>query len=358
MLIISGIAAALALVLVLADRFVSNYGECDITINGDTTITVDGGSSLLESLTANKIFIPSACGGGGTCAYCKVKVLEGGGQLLPIEEPYLDEEERKQEVRLSCQVKVRNPLRIEIPEELFNVKEYVCECTRIRDLTHDIKEFRFRLQDPAAMAYTPGQYVQLLAPPYNDNEEVYRAYSISSDPLAAGLIELVIRLVPGGICTTWCFEHLKETDAVKLNGPYGDFHLSDTGAPLLFVAGGSGMAPVKCILHQMQSEGNRREAVYFFGANRVDELFYLEEMAELEESLPNFGFVPVVANPEEGAKWSGESGLVTEALERCVTDASKHEAYLCGSPGMIDAASKVLLKLGMDESKIYYDKFE
>ena len=356
-LAVSGIAAGLAGLLVLADRYISNYGECDITINDDKKLTVKGGASLLESLTANEVFIPSACGGRGTCAYCKVTVLEGGGPLVPTEEPYLNEEERSAGVRLSCQVKVRNALRIRIPEELLSVKEYACVCTSVKDLTHDIKEFRFGLKEPGEMSYVPGQYVQLRTPAYDGNEEVYRAYSISSDPAETGVTELVIRLVPGGICTTWCFTYLRENEQAHMTGPFGEFRLSDTDAPMLFVAGGSGMAPIKCILHHMKNTGSRREAIYFFGANRVDELFYLEEMAQFEKDLPNFKFIPVVANPEEGTDWRGERGLVTEALKREMKDASGHEGYLCGSPGMIDAAVKVMVGLGMDEGKVFYDKF-
>lgn len=356
-LIVSAIAAALAGLLVVAQRFLANYGKCQININDSKSIEVEGGSSLLESLSQNKIFIPSACGGRGTCAYCKVKVLEGGGPVVPTEEPFLDDAEKKDGVRLSCQVKVKNDLRIEIPEELFSVREYSAVCTRIRNLTHDIREFRFELKEPAEMTYVPGQYVQLFSPAYDDKEEVYRAYSISSDPAEKGVVELVIRLVPGGICTTWCFEHLKEGDEVRLNGPYGQFRLSDSDAPMIFVAGGSGMAPMKCILHHMKNSGNKRKTTYFFGANQVKELFYLDMMKEFEQSLGSFQFVPVVSRPGEDEKWDGDTGLVTEALQHSVKEAAGSEGYLCGSPGMIDAVIKVLVKLGIPEDKIFYDKF-
>ncbi len=354
---VSGISAGLAALLVLAGRYVSNYGECKIRINKEKELVQEGGVSLLDALTSEKIFIPSACGGRGTCGYCKVKVLEGGGPLLPTEEPYLDKKEVADGVRLSCQVKIRNDIEIEIPEELFRVQEFQCNCERIVDLTHDIKEFRFRLSDPPQINYTPGQYMQLLAPEYEDNEEVYRAYSISSDPREKDVIEMVIRLVPNGICTTYCFNYLKPEMEALMNGPYGEFHLSDTEAPMLFIAGGSGMAPIKCILHHMVNENIGREAKYFFGANYVNELFYLDLMADFEQKLPNFKFIPVVANPPEDGSWKGETGLVTQALARHVPDSSQHEAYLCGSPGMIDASIKVLTAQGMPEEKIYYDKF-
>lgn len=356
-LAVSAIAAGLAALLVLARRYIADYGECTITVNDGKQLRVKGGQPLLEALAQNKIFIPSACGGRGTCAFCKLKVLEGGGPVVPTEEPYLDADERQANVRLACQVKVRNDLRIRIPEELFAVKEYACVCTRIRDLTRDIKEFRLELKDPPEIAYRPGQYVQLFSPPYDDNEGVNRAYSIASDPADRKAIELVIRLVPGGICTTWCFRHLTEGRELRINGPFGQFGLSGTEAPMILVAGGSGMAPMRCILNHLRNTGSRRQTTFFFGANRVKELFYLDEMAEFAKSLPAFRFVPVVARPDPDEQWDGETGLVTAALARDFQDASGHEGYLCGSPGMIDAAIAVLKQLGMPEDQIFYDKF-
>lgn len=357
-LIVSSIGAALAAVLVVSESVITNYGECEIEINSEKQLKVQGGGNLLSALTQEKIFIPSACGGRATCGLCKVNVVDGGGPLLPTEEPYLDKEERASNIRLSCQVKVRNNLKIRIPEELFAIKEYVCTCTQIKDLTHDIKQFRFELIDPPTIDYTPGQYVQLLSPVYEkSSEEVYRAYSMSSDPAEKNAIETIIRLVPGGICTTYCFEYLKEGDEVKVNGPYGDFHLSENDTPMVFIAGGSGMSPMKCLLHHMKNTQNKRKTIYFFGANEVRELFLLDEMRQFEKDLPDFKFVPVVARPAEGEKWDGEKGLVTEAVERNLRDAAQYEAYLCGSPGMIDAAIVVLKKLGITEDRIFYDKF-
>ncbi len=355
---ISAIGAGLAALLVLSEKYIANYGECKININDDKELNVQGGNTLLEELTNEKIFIPSACGGKGTCGYCKVKVKEGAGPLLPTEKPFLTKEEIEDNVRLSCQVKVRDDLDVSIPQELLEVQEYVAECIEINDLTHDIREFKFKLTEPKEIKYTPGQYIQLLTPEYEkSSEEVYRAYSMSSDPADKSVIELVIRYVPGGICTTYCFEYLQVGDEMKMNGPYGEFHLTDTDAPILFIAGGSGMAPIKCILHHMKNTDNQRKATYFFGANKVKELFYLDLMEQFEEDLPNFEFVPVVAQPEEDEQWDGQTGLVTEALERSVDSAGNCEAYLCGSPGMIDAAVEVLNKLGVTEDRIFYDKF-
>jgi Na+-transporting NADH:ubiquinone oxidoreductase subunit F len=354
---VSSIGAGLAALLVVAEYYLANYGECRITINSDKELTVQGGKSLLSFLVEEKIFIPSACGGRGTCGLCKIKVLDGAGPLLPTEKPYLEKDEIESNVRLSCQVKVKNNVRVEIPPELLSIQEYVCRCAKITDLTHDIKLFRFELIEPATMDYIPGQYVQLLTPPYGKSrEEVYRAYSIASDPAEKNVIELIIRLVPGGICTTYCFEHLRKGDEVRINGPYGDFRLSESEAPIVFIAGGSGMAPIKCILHDMKNMANKRKATYYFGANRVNELFMTDLMRDFESALAGFHYVPVVASLD-GDQWDGETGLVTEAVGRGVTNGSECEAYLCGSPGMIDASIEVLRQGGMDDSAIFYDKF-
>ena len=349
----------MAALLVASEKLFADYGQCKLTINREKEITVPGGKSLLSVLGGEKIFIPSACGGRGTCGLCKLRVLEGAGPLLPTEEPYLDKEERESNVRLGCQVKVRNDLKIEIPQELLTIREYTCKCAAITDLTHDMKLFRLELVEPQTIDYLPGQYVQLLTPVYEkSSEEVYRAYSIASDPADKSAIELIIRLVPGGICTTYCFEYLKVGDEVKINGPYGEFRLSDTDAPIIFVAGGSGMAPIKCMLHYMKNTGSKRNATYYFGANKVKELCLGDLMRQFESELADFRFVPVVATPEEDQNWDGERGLVTEAVQRNVQNASECEAYLCGSPGMIDATIEVLKKLGVGEDKIFYDKFE
>lgn len=355
--IVSAIAAALAGILVFAEQFISNYGDCAVDINAGTrTFTVKGGKALLGTLVGEKLFVPSACGGRGTCGYCKVKVLEGAGPLLPTEEPFLSAAERAANVRLACQVKIRNDLKIEVPPDLLAVREFTCTVARITQLTHDIRAYRLALIDPPEISFIAGQYAQLLAPVYpKSSEEVYRAYSIASDPRDKNAIELIIRLVPGGICTTYCFEYLKEGDQVKFNGPYGEFRMADTTAPMIMIAGGSGMAPIKCILQHMQNIGSTRDARYFFGANQVCELFEQDWMKQCEQTLPHFAFVPVVLRPE--TEWHGETGLVTHAVERAYTDLSGHEAYLCGSPGMIDACIVTLTKRGMPQAKIYYDKF-
>ena len=349
----------LAGLLVLAEKKILNYGTCHIDVNsGKKVLDVDGGSSLLSSLAEKDIFIPSACGGRGSCAYCKLKVMEGGGMIGPVEEPYLTPEERKQNVRLSCQVKVRKDLRVEIPDELFSVRRFRTRLARKKPLTHDIVELRLDLLEPGTISFEAGQYVQLESPEYKGHESVMRGYSISSLPSDSKHLELIIRRVPDGICTTWVFDHLKEGDEVFFSGPYGFFHLSDTPAPVICIAGGSGMAPIWSIVRDMKEKGiAHRPATYFFGALTQRDLFFLDEFKQLEKECPWFRFVPALSKEPADSGWTGERGLITEVVARHFPDASKHEAYLCGSPGMIDASIAVLKKNGMPEGNIFYDKF-
>ena len=353
------LSTVLASVLILAERVLVNYGPCTIDINdGARRLEVTGGETLLASLKSQGIFIPSACGGRGTCAYCKLKVPQGAGPVAPTELPLLTPEEVAAGIRISCQVKVRNDLSVLVPEELFAVKEYRGVVERIRDLTHDIKELRIRLVEPKEIEFKAGQYVQLEAPAYGDNPEpVYRAYSMSSVPEERDAIELIVRLVPGGICTTWVFTMLGEGDEVTFSGPYGHFGLSDSDRDMVWVAGGSGMAPFWSMVRQLRDTGCNRRCTYFFGAVTARDMFLLTELRELEKELDWFTFVPALSEPTPGDEWDGETGLITEVLERHVDDGSELEAYLCGSPGMIRAAGEVLRRKGITSDRTFYDEF-
>ncbi len=355
---IGALSAVLAVIMIFADATIANYGEVKITINKEKEYTVDGGKTLLSSLKEQEIFIPSACGGRGSCGLCKVKAVDGFGQYLPTELPWIEEDERKENIRLSCQVKVKNDMEIQIPEELFNVKMFTAKVVSLRDLTYDIKELRLDLIEPAEIEYTPGQFVQLEVPPYElTDEPVYRAYSMSSVPSNPKQVELEVRLVPNGICTTYVHEYMQEGDEVTFNGPYGDFHLRETDRDIYFIAGGSGHAPIKSILYNMVESQNPRKAMYFFGARSKADLFLVEETRELEKKLPHFEYVPALSDPKPEDKWDGELGLITDVLDRRVPSIDNAEAYLCGSPGMIDACIAVLTKKGMPEELIYFDKF-
>jgi Na+-transporting NADH:ubiquinone oxidoreductase subunit F len=354
------VSVVLAALLAAAERRLVRYGTCTIDINrGARRIEVEGGRSLLASLRSQGIFIPSACGGRGMCAYCKVGILEGGGPVAPTEEPLLTPEDRAAGRRISCQVKVRGDMAIEIPEALFRIREFRGVLERMEDVSHDTRLLRIRLVEPDAIRFTPGQYVQLEAPAYPGSPEpVYRAYSIASPPNDSGHIDLLIRRVPGGICTTWVFTVLKEGDAVRFNGPHGEFHLADSDREMVWIAGGSGMAPFLSFLPHLREIGNTRRCTFFLGALQKRDLMLLERLRAAEKELPWFRFVPALSKPAEADAWDGERGLITEVVGRHLENAAEKEGYLCGSAGMIGAAVKVLRAKGVPEERVYYDKFD
>ncbi len=364
-LVVAGSASILALVIALVDQVVNNYGDVSIDINhGKRSYTVKGGSALLGTLASQGIFVPSACGGRGSCGACKVRVLSDVGPVLPTETPYLTPQELANNVRLSCQVKLKKDIAIELPDELFSVKKFKATVESIKDLTYDIKETIFRLQDPKAIEFKSGQYVQIVVPPYGDiKESVQRAYSMSSRPSDDGHVELLIRLVPGGIATTYVHKMLKQGDTVELVGPFGEFRVHDTPATMVCVAGGSGMAPFKSMFYDMRERNTfpEKDIWYFFGARTTRDMFYLDELRALEKEWPRFHFVPALSEPKPEENWTGDVGLITDVLDRYIKDkvgATKGlEGYLCGSPGMINACIAVMSKNGITESNIYYDKF-
>ncbi len=352
------VSAAFALLLTIADRTVGNYGEVKLIINDDKEHIVDGGSSLLSTLIDQKIFIPSACGGKGTCGYCKVQVHEGGGPVLATELPFLTKEEREDDIRLSCQCKVKEDIRIEIPEELFNVKEYEATVGSITDLTDVIKMIRILLPEDEEVNFKPGQYIQLKAPLYEgNNEEIYRAYSIASSPLEKGYIDLVIGYVPEGIATTYVHHHLNVEDEIHINGPYGDFYYQDNDREMVMVAVGTGVAPILSLLNYMKAKNIQRKARFYFGAKTPDDLFMLDYFKELEETLYDFEFIPCLSRVGEDSDWNGFRGRVNNAIDQFLTDAENKEAYLCGNEPMINSVTESLTKKGMPEELIYFDKF-
>src|SRR5699024_595733 len=282
---LTGISAVFALLLTLADKTIGDYGEVQMTINNDKQFTIEGGNTLLSTLIDEKIFIPSACGGKGTCGYCKVQIHEGGGPTLATELPFLTDEEQENNVRLSCQCKVKEDIQIEIPEELFNVKEYDAVVGDITDLTSIIKSIRIKLPEGEEVNFKAGQYMQLKAPLYEGNEEeVYRAYSIASSPSEKTFIDLIIGYVPEGVATTYVHHHLNPNDAVNLNGAYGDFYYQDNDREMILVAVGTGVAPILSILNYMKENNIERKAKFYFGAKTPEDLFMLDYFEEMEDT--------------------------------------------------------------------------
>lgn len=359
MAILTAVSAVLSIIISISDAVLNNYGTVELDINnGERVLSVEGGSTLLNTLASEKIFLPSACGGKATCGLCKCGVLEGGGPLLLTEEPYISQEERKQHLRLSCQVKVKTNMKLRIPDELFNIKEFLCELVEMEDMTYDIKRLRLKLPAGQTINFKAGQFVQFYSKPYAKvREEAFRAYSISSKATEKDHIELLIRLVPNGIVTTYVHTALNVGDSVRLSGPYGDFYLRGDCDELIMIAGGSGLAPIRSLVYDVIEKGLPHKMRFFFGANTLRDLYYMEEFAQIEQDYPQFKFIPCLARPEPADNWQGVTGFVTVALENQVADAVGKEAYLCGSPGMLDACIKILKDKGFTDQTIFYDKF-
>ncbi len=356
--VVCGIATVLALLMVIADATIGNYGEKKIVVNKDKELKVEGGNSVLTTLKEQGIFIPSACGGRGSCGLCKLKVDEGGGDYLPTELSWITKEEQKENIRLCCQLKVKNDLKITVPEEFLNIREYEVKVDKIVSLTHDIKGVTFALQGGDELDFKAGQFVQLQVPEYDLCEEpVYRAYSISSVPSDRKKFDLQIKYVNNGICTTYVHRHLREGEIITMNGPYGDFYLRDTDSEIIFMAVGSGMAPIRSILLDMAEKGISRKAVFLYGIRTAEDMFLYDELKELENKLPDFRFVPSVSRPDETQKWDGETGRITDILQKYLTNPEKTEAYLCAGERVIESYKAKLTELGVKEDKIYYDSF-
>jgi len=355
-----GITAAvfisLSVLLIIAEKRLANYGNVTVNINdGAQMFERPGGVSLLSALYDRKIFIPSACGGKGSCGYCKVTVVEGGGQILPTETPFLSRPELLSGVRLACQLKLKEDLAIQLPEDLLAVKQYEAKVSRIRDVTYDIREITFELIEPTEIKHRPGQYVQIMAP--GPDGPVFRAYSISSPVSDHNHVQLIVRQVPGGIASTY-IHGLEEGDDVVFTGPYGEFRLEEnTDVEVICVGGGAGMAPISCIIHSIYERWPDRKCQLYFGCRSKRDVFYLEHFEKLSEEHPNFKVHYALSEPSEEDNWSGETGFIHLSVDKWL-DASDHkQAFLCGPPPMIEAVTEVLKDKNLEDEDIFYDKF-
>jgi Na+-transporting NADH:ubiquinone oxidoreductase subunit F len=396
----SGVILGLVALLVVARSQLVAEGEVTILVNGDPSKAqrVAPGQSLLSAMASQKIFIPSACGGGGTCAMCKCKVLEGGGDVLPTEVGQLSMKEQKSKVRLACQVKVKQNMSIELPEEVFGVQKFVGEVVSNDNVATFIKELVVRLPDGMHMHFESGGYIQIDVPKYsctfrdfdipemyradwdafklwdikaeNKEDGVFRAYSMANHPAEGAIVMLNIRIatpppkttdIPPGLCSSYVF-NLKPGDKITMSGPYGEFAINPTQREMIYVGGGAGMAPLRSqILHLLYSEKSTRKISYWYGARSMREIFYEEEFRQLEREFPNFRFIIALSDPMPEDDWQGPKGFIHnvvidhylkqhETPEDC-------EFYFCGPPMMLKSVLKMCDDYGVPPENVRFDDF-
>ena len=395
----TGVVLLLVLVIIFARSRLVSTGSVNIEINDDpaNTITVPAGSKLLQTLAENKIFLSSACGGGGTCSQCKCLVMDGGGSILPTEESHFTSKEQNEGWRLSCQVAVKNDLKIKIPDEVFGVKEWECEVISNDNVATFIKELILKLPEGEEVNFKAGGYVQLEAPAYeglsykafdvdneyhsdwdkfkiwdniaNNDEPIIRAYSMANYPEEKGVLKFNIRIaspppgsdVPPGLMSSWVF-NLRAGDKVRVFGPFGEFFARKTDAEMVFVGGGAGMAPMRAhIFDQLLRINTNRKITFWYGARSLREMFYVDEFDKLQKDNENFNWHVALSDPLPEDDWSGETGFIHQVLldnylkshpapEDC-------EYYLCGPPMMNKAVIDMLINLGVEPENIMLDDF-
>ncbi|MDO8580827.1 MAG: NADH:ubiquinone reductase (Na(+)-transporting) subunit F [Candidatus Omnitrophota bacterium] len=375
-------------------------GDCKIFINDDPQpIVVPAGRTLLSTLAENKIFVPSACGGGGTCAMCKCQVLEGGGNILPTETGQISRALQKQHYRLSCQVKVKNDLKIRIPDEIFHIKKYECRVRSNRNVATFIKELVLELPAGQALNFQAGGYIQIDIPEYKDllfqnfqieekfrpdwdkynlwalkahnDEPIFRAYSMASHPAEPGIVMLNVRIatppprdmsLPPGKASSYIFD-LKPGDQATISGPYGEFFIKNTKREMIYIGGGAGMAPMRShLFHLFHTLKTRdRKVTYWYGARSKREMFYTEDFETIEKNFPNFKYNVALSEPLPEDNWTGHQGfihqVVYEQYLKNHEEPEEIEYYLCGPPLMIAAVQKMLSDLGVPQEMIAFDSF-
>ncbi len=391
------IVLALVAVIVGARSKLVSSGDVTIDINGEKKITVPAGGKLLQTLSNSGLFLPSACGGGGTCAQCKCIVESGGGAMLPTEENFFTKREAREGWRLSCQTPVKQDMIIEVPEEVFGVKQWECTVVSNPNVATFIKELTLKLPEGENVDFRAGGYVQLECPPhhvkYADfdieeefrgdwerfnlfeleskvNEPVIRAYSMANYPLEKGLVKFNIRIatpppgskgIPPGIMSSYTFS-LKPGDKITVYGPFGEFFAKDTDAEMVFIGGGAGMAPMRShIFDQLGRIHTHRKMTFWYGARSLRELFYKEEYDKLAEEHDNFKWFVAMSDPQPEDNWTGYTGFIHNVLyEHYLKDhpaPEDCEYYLCGPPMMNVAVVKMLQDLGVEDENIMLDDF-
>ncbi|MFD1217763.1 NADH:ubiquinone reductase (Na(+)-transporting) subunit F [Microbulbifer celer] len=390
------VLALVAIILVARSRLV-NTGDVNIVVNGEKTLTVPAGGKLLQTLAANNLFLASACGGGGSCAQCVCTVNEGGGDMLPTEAAHFTPREAKEGKRLSCQVAVKQDMKIEVPEEVFGVKQWECTVESNPNVATFIKELTLKLPEGENVDFRAGGYVQLEAPPHHvkfsdfDIEEEYRgdwenfgffkleskvdepvvrAYSMANYPEEKGVVKFNIRIatppprtegIPPGQMSSYVF-NLKPGDKMRVYGPFGEFFAKDTDNEMVFIGGGAGMAPMRShIFDQLKRLHSSRKISFWYGARSLREMFYEEDYNGLQEEFDNFQWHVALSDPQPEDNWEGYTGFIhTVVYENYLKDhpaPEDCEYYMCGPPMMNASVIKMLKDLGVEDDNILLDDF-
>ena len=396
------ITLLLVFVLLWAKAKLVPSGNVKLNVNDEMNADVPIGGTLLNTLQGQNIFLSSACGGSGSCGQCRCRVVEGGGEILPTETGFFSRKEQKEHWRLACQTKVKEDMKVLVPEEVFGVKEWECEVISNRNVSTFIKEFVVKLPEGEVMNFKSGSYAQIKIPKYdikysdyvieeqfrddwdrfkmwdltckNDTETV-RAYSMANYPAEGNIITLNVRIatppmdratgtwmnVSPGISSSYIFS-LKPGDKVTMSGPYGDFHIQETENEMLYIGGGAGMAPLRAqILHLFNTVKTGRKVSYWYGARSKKEIFYEEDFREIERNFPNFKFHIALSDPQPEDNWDGYVGFIHQVI--LDNYLSKHEApedieyYMCGPGPMANAVKVMLDNLGVERSSLYFYDF-
>lgn len=392
----TAIVLTLVMVIIAARSQLVSSGDVEININNEKTISVPAGGKLLQTLAANDLFLASACGGGGSCAQCKCIVSDGGGSMLPTEEPHFTPREAKEGWRLSCQTPVKQDMKIEVPEEVFGIKQWECVVESNENVATFIKELVLKLPEGENVDFRAGGYVQLEAPAhtvkYSDfdlgdysadwerfgfldleskvDETIVRAYSMANYPEEKGIVKFNIRcatpppnnlsITPGQM-SSWVFA-LKPGDKVNVFGPFGEFFAQENDSEMVFIGGGAGMAPMRShIFDQLKRLESKRKISFWYGARSLKEVFYDDEYDQLEAENDNFEWHLALSDAQPEDNWTGLTGFIHNVLHDEYI--SKHEApedceyYMCGPPMMNSAVINMLLDMGVEKDNIYLDEF-
>ena len=393
----TAIVLLLVVIILYARSHLVSTGDVTILINGEKSITVPAGGKLLQTLSEAELFLPSACGGGGTCAQCKCIVSDGGGSMLPTEEAHFTRRDGDEGWRLSCQVAVKQDMKIQVPEEVFGVKQWECTVESNPNVATFIKELTLRLPEGESVDFRAGGYVQLECPPhqvkYADfdideeyrgdwehfgffklesvvTEDVIRAYSMANYPEEKGVVKFDIRIatpppgsegIPCGQMSSWVFG-LKPGDKVKVYGPFGEFFAKDTDAEMVFIGGGAGMAPMRShIFDQLKRLHSKRKISFWYGARSLREMFYQDEYDQLAAENENFQWQVALSDPQPEDNWEGYTGFIHNVLfEEYLKDhpaPEDCEYYMCGPPMMNAAVIQMLTDLGVEPENILLDDF-